>query len=91
MTDLTRQQLCAALSISESTCYRLEQAGLPCTPIGKRGKRYNLPEIKNWLRENQGCLSTGIKQGARTSPSWSQGAAFTDACRKAHLRVMPSS
>lgn len=53
MNDLTRQQLCAALGISESTVRRLELLGLPCTPIGSRSKRYNLTEVKQWLRENQ--------------------------------------
>lgn len=45
MTDLTRQQLCAALQVSESTIRRLELDGLPCTPVG-RGKRYDLAECK---------------------------------------------
>ena len=49
MTDLTRQQLCASLGISESTVRRLELAGLPYTPVGRRAKRYNLPEVKAWL------------------------------------------
>lgn len=88
MCELTRQQLCAALGISESTVYRLEQGGLPYTPIGIRGKRYNLAECKAWLRENQ-CQS-GKKTASGTSGSWSAGSGFTDACRKVHLRVMPS-
>lgn len=49
MPSLTRQQLCAELAISESTVRRLEVAGLPCTPIGRRGKRYDLAEVKTWL------------------------------------------
>lgn len=36
MSDITRQQLCAALGISESTVRRLELDGLPFTPIGRR-------------------------------------------------------
>lgn len=89
MSEITRQQLCAALGISESTVRRLELDGLPFTPIGIRGKRYNLAEIKQWLRENQ-CQSGQMKKGERTSASWSGAGAFTDACRKVHLRVMPS-
>ena len=51
MVQITRQQLCAELGISESTVPRLEQVGLPFTPIGKRTKRYDLEECKVWLRE----------------------------------------
>ena len=47
--SMTRQQLCAALNISESTVRRLELEGMPCTPIGK-SKRYGLEECKAWLR-----------------------------------------
>lgn len=50
-TDITRQQLCAQLGISESTVYRLEQDGLPFTPVGRKAKRYNLTEVKTWLSE----------------------------------------
>ena len=48
---LTRQQLCAALTISESTVRRLEIDGMPYTPVGIRAKRYDLDECKQWLRE----------------------------------------
>ncbi len=47
--ELNRQQFCAAMGISESTVYRLELLGLPFTPIGKRGKRYDLAECKRWM------------------------------------------
>lgn len=49
---LNRQQLCAALSISESTVRRLEQIGLPYVPVGARSHRYDLDECKEWLRVN---------------------------------------
>ena len=89
MNDLTRQQLCAALGISESTVRRLELLGLPCTPVGSRAKRYNLPEVKQWLRENQ-CQSGRTKREEFALQSWPKASEFTDACRKVHLRVMPS-
>ena len=89
MSDLTRQQLCAALGISESTVRRLEASGLPYTPVGKRAKRYNLEEIKGWLRSNQGQL-VPTKPDASTSASWPTGAEFTAECRKVHLRAVPS-
>ncbi len=67
---LTRQQLCAALTISESTVRRLELDGMPYTPIGVRGKRYDLDECKRWLMSVNGCKSavfyTEITQGNLT-------------------------
>lgn len=85
MNDLTRQQLCAALSISESTVYRLEQVGLPYTPVGIRGKRYDLDECKRWLRANQAAM-VPARGGVRVSGG---GSAFTETCRKIRLRVTP--
>jgi hypothetical protein len=90
MSDLTRQQLCAQLAISESTVRRLELVGLPYTPIGKKGKRYDLAEVRRWLREHQ-CQSGPTKTELSTSALWSAGRAFTDACRKVQVRGMPSN
>ena len=90
MTDLTRQQLCAALGISESTVRRLEIDGLPYTPVGVRAKRYDLVECKAWLKANQ-CQSGKTKKAVNTSALWSAGNAFTESCRKVQLRVMPSA
>lgn len=91
VSELTRQQLCSALSISESTVRRLELAGLPNTPIGLRGKRYNLDECKCWLRAHHAAL-TLAPRGIAGSASLCQrtGNEFSDACRKMRLRVMPS-
>jgi hypothetical protein len=90
MSDLTRQQLCAKLAISESTVRRLELDGLPFTPIGARGKRYDLEEVKRWLRGHQ-CQSGPTKKEPSTSALWLAGRAFTDACRKVQVRGMPNS
>lgn len=90
-TALTRQQLCVALQVSESTVRRWEQAGMPYTPVGRRAKRYDLAECKLWLRGQNQCQSGSISRGAGTPPSWSTGSAFTDACRQVQLRVMPSN
>ena len=49
---LNRQEICAALGVSESTIRRLEQGGLPFTTVGARSKRYDLAECKAWLRAN---------------------------------------
>lgn len=90
MTTLTRQQLCAELQISESTVRRLELEGLPFTPVGRRGKRYDLADCKAWLRNTQ-CQPGSTKKAGATSASWSGASEFTARCRRAQLRVMPSS
>jgi phage terminase Nu1 subunit (DNA packaging protein) len=90
MNDLTRQQLCAALSVSESTVRRWERAGLPCTPIGVKCKRYDLAECKRWLREYQ-CQGGKTRTDAGMSGLWSAAGAFTASYRKAKMRVMPSN
>ncbi|MGK5048791.1 helix-turn-helix transcriptional regulator [Janthinobacterium sp. GB4P2] len=89
--EMNRQQICAALGVSESTIRRLEHAGLPYTPVGARSKRYDLEECKNWLKENNQCPSGMTKKVGSTSASWSMAKEFTESCRKVHLRVMPSS
>ena len=88
MGQITRQQLCAELGVSESTVRRLEQAGLPFTPIGKRTKRYDLEECKAWLRDVyrpgeqlQGRIDAGLRERADR---------FTASCRNIKLRVKPS-
>jgi phage terminase Nu1 subunit (DNA packaging protein) len=90
MSELSRQQLCAALQVSESTVRRWEHNGLPFTPIGKKFKRYDLPEVKRWLREHQ-CQPGSTKTVAGTPELCSAANAFTASYRRAHLRVMPSS
>ena len=86
---LTRQQLCATMHVSESTVRRWELQGLPYTPIGTRGKRYHLAECKKWLREAM-CQSGQTRKAGSMLASWPAANAFTAACRKVHLRVLPS-
>jgi phage terminase Nu1 subunit (DNA packaging protein) len=90
MSSLTRQQLCAELTVSESTVRRWEIDGLPCVPVGRRGKRYDLPEVKRWLKE-RGCQPGPTRKGAGTSELCSAASAFTASYRRAQLRVMPSN
>ncbi len=90
ISEMNRQQICCALGVSESTIRRLEQLGLPFTPVGLRAKRYDLAECKIWLKENQPCQSGTTNKVASTSALWSAGNEFTESCRKVHLRVMPS-
>ena len=91
MSDLTLQQLCATMSVSESTVRRWVADGLPYTPIGRRSKRFNLDETRRWLRQHQACPSGSTKTAVGTSGLWSAGKEFTESFRKAHLRVMPSA
>lgn len=88
---LNRQQLCVALGVSESTVRRMEQAGLPFTPIGKRHKRYDLAECRRWLRENHQCLSGPTKKEGVTLASWSAAGEYIASCLKTRRRVMPSA
>jgi hypothetical protein len=91
LLGVSRQQLCASLGISESTVRRLENLGLPYTPVGVRAKRYNLDECRRWLRENQSCQSGKTSAGATTSASWPAASAYTELCRKVQVRVTPSN
>jgi phage terminase Nu1 subunit (DNA packaging protein) len=91
MSNLNRQQICAALGVSESTIRRLEQSGLPYTPVGRRAKRYDLEECKTWLRGNYPYQPQKTENKAvSTSALWSAAKEFTESCRKVQLRVKPS-
>lgn len=90
MNELNRQQICAALGVSESTVRRLEQTGLPYTPVGARSKRYDLAECKRWLKENE-CQFGKTQKAANMSGSWSGVKEFTESFQSARLRVMPSA
>lgn len=89
MSEMTRQQLCAALAISESTVRRLEAVGLPYTPVGLRSKRYDLLEVKGWLRNNGGLLAPSMRVAKQRS-MLRQAQEFTAAARKVKVRVRPS-
>lgn len=73
MSDLNRQEICAALGCSESTIRRLEQAGLPFTALGVRSKRYNLDECKAWLRGHFGASATPTPVAEYVPPLTSTG------------------
>lgn len=90
MTELTRQQLCAAMGISESTVRRLELSGLPCTPVGIRSKRYSLEECKAWLRSNPVQPARAIMPMHSVSLQ-RNGREFMESCKNVKLRVMPSN
>jgi len=90
MTDITRQQLCAALQISESTVRRHERDGMPCTPVGKKAKRYDLAECKKWLRERTPCQPGSTKQAAATRASCTAASDFIESSMSVQRRVMPS-
>lgn len=91
MSELTRQQLCAALGISESTVRRLELDGLPCTPVGLRAKRYDLAECKQWLREHQPCRTGQTQRVGGTSALWSAANEYIESSLTVRRRVTPSS
>lgn len=87
MNQLSRQEICAALGVSESTIRRLEQNGLPFTPVGARSKRYDLAECKAWLRANP---PGGNRERTPMAPGLASVAEFAASCKKVKLRVMPT-
>lgn len=89
-SDLTRQELCARLKVSDSTVRRWHLDGVPHTPVGVRGKRYDLAEVKAWLRE-RGCQPGSTRTAVGTSELCEVANAFTESYRRVQLRVMPSS
>lgn len=84
MGELNRQEICAALGVSESTIRCLEQQGLPYTPVGKRSHRYDLAECKAWLKENPPG-----EEPPRAAP-WRPSAEFIEAARRQRRRIEPS-
>lgn len=88
---LTAAQLAAALGICERQVRRLAVAGMPSTPIGSRGRRYDQQECQQWLRENEQCLSNAPRKAATRSVSASAINAYTAASRRAQVRVTPSN
>lgn len=90
MTELNRQQICATLAVSESTIRRLEQLGLPFTPVGVRSHRYDLAECKKWLLDHYGRpaeVARDIDSRVRLDKA---AAEYVEASKKVKLRVMPS-
>lgn len=84
MGMLNKQQLCAELSISESTVRRLEQIGLPYTPIGMRSHRYDLEECKEWLQANPPGKNPTVSQPAQR---WSPDSEFLKSCERISKRM----
>lgn len=89
----TGAELAALLRCSERTVARLVIDGMPSILV--RGRRvYDAAECLRWMRERDAaapCPSDKTQKAAGTLKSASVVDAFTDACRRAQLRVMPSS
>jgi phage terminase Nu1 subunit (DNA packaging protein) len=88
MVQITRQQLCADLGISESTVRRLEHAGLPFISVGKRTKRYDLAECKAWLRDVYRPGEATLRP--KDAEMQKRADEFSESCQKVRLRVKPS-
>lgn len=86
---MNRQQICAALNVSESTIRRLEQQGLPFTLVGVRSHWYDLEECKAWLRQEFGGGPMVIARKSRNAES-TNGSKFSEACKKVRLRAFPA-
>ena len=88
---LTPAALAVAMDVSVRQVQRWAAEGMPHTPIGTRGKRYDLTECQKWLRETYGCQSSRARPAGGTSASASIEGAFIEGSRQVRLRALPSS
>lgn len=88
------EQLAVHLDISISQVRRLTLAGMPSVRTGARSVRYDAAACVAWLQAHEEtvtqCLSKPRPAAGGTSLSASAASAYTAACRRAQLRVMPS-
>ena len=63
---LTDKELQSVLSISRTTLWRLRHAGLPIVRIGRRS-RYELEQVKNWLKSNDPLTQEGLGNSRQVS------------------------
>ena len=94
MSMLTTEQLAAEFGVSARQVQRLAKQGMPSIPVGARARRYDPTACRSWLQANDEaltCRSSEPKPVAGKSLSASVVSAYTDACRRAHLRVTPSA
>ena len=87
---MTIEQLAVHLGVSARQVQRLTAAGMPSIPVGARSRRYDPQVCAAWLQENMQCQSNNTPMARGTSLSASAASAYTDAYRRARLRVMPS-
>ena len=92
MAFLTTEQLAVQLGVSSRQIQRLTTLGLPSIPVGARSRRYDPDACVAWLQANEGALSGKTVQPKSSTARLSASAvsAYTDAYRRARLRVTPS-
>ncbi|UAL49737.1 helix-turn-helix domain-containing protein (plasmid) [Sutcliffiella horikoshii] len=54
MGELTATELKQELKVSDTTLWRWRKEGLPFNQYGYKTIRYNLEDVKAWLKENKG-------------------------------------
>lgn len=86
---LTPAELAAHLRTSERTIARMVSEGCPSILVGRR-RRFDLPAVLAWTAEKAQCQPTKTPPAGGTPKPASTVAAFTDAYRRAALRVTPS-
>lgn len=89
-TELNRQQICAALGVSESIIRRLEHLDLPFTPVGVRSRCSNLDECKMWLRTQYVPGADAQVLFGQSQDIRKMGDKFIESCKRRKLRVYPS-
>lgn len=89
---LTPAELAAHLRASERTVARMVLDGCPSMLVGSR-RRFDLEAVTAWItaRGADRCPHAKTPMGVGTQRLASAAAAFTDASRRVHLRVMPSA
>lgn len=86
---LTPAEVAAHLRCSERTVSRMVTEGCPSILVGAR-RRFELATVIAWTEE-RACQPEKTPRAAGTQRLASTGAAYTDASRKVHLRVMPGA
>lgn len=90
MGFLTTEQLAVHLGVSARQIQRLVSFGLPSVLVGARARRYDPEACIAWLQANEGALTRGQIPPVATKSTATAVSAYTDAYRRARLRVMPS-
>lgn len=87
---LTPAELAAHLRISERTVARMVLDGCPSMLVGCR-RRFELLTVTTWITDRAACPPEKTPKDAGMQRLASAANAFTDASRRAHLRVMPGA
>lgn len=46
----TRKEMCEYFKVTRQTLYNWQKSGMPCERLGKLLLRYNIEEVREWLK-----------------------------------------